>query len=295
MDALLPIDHHARAYARAVREETRDGHGKGSDDGHGKGSDKNGPAYRLYEVQNGNHIETFQDDLHPARVSSSRTPSGRSTSWSRTSSPAPTCRPTSASRAVVASADHRAARSLPEPLPALSSGGQPRAAPRLSCWRGAEAVGGDLPAALHGRPRWRGAEGAAGGAAVPTPGLLGARKGRLRTHGRAVSPRWGSRLTGRLSSRGHARVGLVPRARRTDTVPGLPGPRAGRHGRSGDESGADDGASWGRGRAQRPSVDEPRPGAASGRSGGVREDNRPAPRPGGEARAGRRTSGRRAD
>ena len=61
MDALLPIDHHARAYARAVREETRDGHGKGSDDGHGKGSDKNGPAYRLYEVQNGNHIETFQD------------------------------------------------------------------------------------------------------------------------------------------------------------------------------------------------------------------------------------------
>jgi 3HB-oligomer hydrolase (3HBOH) len=54
MDALLPIDHHARAYARkvaaslaAVRNDER--------------NDGRGPAYRLYEVQNGNHIETFQD------------------------------------------------------------------------------------------------------------------------------------------------------------------------------------------------------------------------------------------
>jgi 3HB-oligomer hydrolase (3HBOH) len=54
MDALLPIDHHARAYARkvAAAADVR---------GLGNGSDKHPPAYRLYEVQNGNHIETFQD------------------------------------------------------------------------------------------------------------------------------------------------------------------------------------------------------------------------------------------
>jgi len=57
MDALLPIDHHARAYARAVavaaaaRERHRD---------HDRDGDER-VAYRLYEVQNGNHIETFQD------------------------------------------------------------------------------------------------------------------------------------------------------------------------------------------------------------------------------------------
>ncbi|HUD24756.1 MAG TPA: 3-hydroxybutyrate oligomer hydrolase family protein [Burkholderiaceae bacterium] len=44
MDGLLPIDHHARAYARKVR-------GREGDDGL--------PPYRLYEVQNGNHIETY--------------------------------------------------------------------------------------------------------------------------------------------------------------------------------------------------------------------------------------------
>jgi hypothetical protein len=46
MDALLPIDHHARAYARrvaAARAGDRDDH----------------PEYRLWEIQNGNHIETF--------------------------------------------------------------------------------------------------------------------------------------------------------------------------------------------------------------------------------------------
>ncbi len=45
MDALLPINDNARAYARrvaaAAREEGR----------------KDAPAYRLYEVQNGNHID----------------------------------------------------------------------------------------------------------------------------------------------------------------------------------------------------------------------------------------------
>jgi hypothetical protein len=39
MDALLPIKHHARAYARKVEAA----------------------AYRLYEVQNGNHIETYKN------------------------------------------------------------------------------------------------------------------------------------------------------------------------------------------------------------------------------------------
>jgi hypothetical protein len=43
MDALLPPEHHARAYARKVAS-----------------SSKNVP-YRLYEVQNGNHIESYQD------------------------------------------------------------------------------------------------------------------------------------------------------------------------------------------------------------------------------------------
>jgi hypothetical protein len=55
MDSLLPIDHHARAYARKVDAA-------GEEDGHGHDSaDKKQPAYRLYEVQNGNHIETYQD------------------------------------------------------------------------------------------------------------------------------------------------------------------------------------------------------------------------------------------
>ncbi len=46
MDALLPIDHHARAYARKVADNARK---------------KHGAEYRLYEIQNGNHIETYQD------------------------------------------------------------------------------------------------------------------------------------------------------------------------------------------------------------------------------------------
>jgi hypothetical protein len=46
MDGLLPIDRHARAYARKVRAHE---------------GDDSSPPYRLYEVQNGNHIETYQD------------------------------------------------------------------------------------------------------------------------------------------------------------------------------------------------------------------------------------------
>jgi hypothetical protein len=55
MDSLLPIDHHARAYARKVEANRDDGHG-----GHDSHGGKQ-PEYRLYEVQNGNHIETYQD------------------------------------------------------------------------------------------------------------------------------------------------------------------------------------------------------------------------------------------
>ena len=55
MDALLPIDLHARAYARAVASASAEKEEAG-DHRH-----LQRPAYRLYEVQNGNHIETFQD------------------------------------------------------------------------------------------------------------------------------------------------------------------------------------------------------------------------------------------
>jgi len=53
MDALLPIDHHARAYARRVAEAQSRRRG-GEEDCDGQ------PSYRLYEVQNGNHIETYK-------------------------------------------------------------------------------------------------------------------------------------------------------------------------------------------------------------------------------------------
>lgn len=52
MDALLPINDQARAYARAVRRNAEDA-----------SDDDPRPAYRLYEVQNGNHIETFKDSF----------------------------------------------------------------------------------------------------------------------------------------------------------------------------------------------------------------------------------------
>jgi hypothetical protein len=60
MDALLPIDHHARAYARKVAAASKQ---KRDDDRdrHHHSWDGRPAAYRLYEVQNGNHIETYQD------------------------------------------------------------------------------------------------------------------------------------------------------------------------------------------------------------------------------------------
>jgi hypothetical protein len=58
MDALLPIDHHARAYARKVAAASKHKrHGVDRDD---RDRDDTKPAYRLYEIQNGNHIETNQ-------------------------------------------------------------------------------------------------------------------------------------------------------------------------------------------------------------------------------------------
>ena len=55
MDALLPINLHARAYARAVTAAL-------SEDGdEGDRDRRRRPAYRLYEVQNGSHIETYKD------------------------------------------------------------------------------------------------------------------------------------------------------------------------------------------------------------------------------------------
>jgi hypothetical protein len=55
MDALLPIDHHARAYARKVASASK--HSKHDDDDR---ADRRSP-YRLYEIQNGNHLETNKD------------------------------------------------------------------------------------------------------------------------------------------------------------------------------------------------------------------------------------------
>jgi 3HB-oligomer hydrolase (3HBOH) len=61
MDALLPIQRGARAYAAKVRRaacERDDGHGHDCDDD--RDDRGRAAAYRLYEVQNGNHIETFK-------------------------------------------------------------------------------------------------------------------------------------------------------------------------------------------------------------------------------------------
>ena len=53
-DSLLPIDHHARAYARAVAASLAAQPGY---------PHRPQPAYRLYEVQNGNHIESYKNLL----------------------------------------------------------------------------------------------------------------------------------------------------------------------------------------------------------------------------------------
>jgi hypothetical protein len=60
MDSLLPINLHARAYARAVAAAAVSAQEDDGKDGH-----HHRPAYRLYEVQNGNHIETYKDTAPP--------------------------------------------------------------------------------------------------------------------------------------------------------------------------------------------------------------------------------------
>lgn len=67
MDGLLPIDHHARAYARAVAASTDARKGSAFDGGDAEREERwerserhRKPAYRLYEVQNGNHIESYK-------------------------------------------------------------------------------------------------------------------------------------------------------------------------------------------------------------------------------------------
>lgn len=62
MDALLPIDRHARAYARKV-EASRDDGTRGERERARHSHHWHDPAYRLYEVQNGNHIETYRTVL----------------------------------------------------------------------------------------------------------------------------------------------------------------------------------------------------------------------------------------
>jgi hypothetical protein len=59
MDALLPINLNARAYARAVAAALSRGDREGRE--HDDGGNTSHPTYRLYEVQNGNHIETYKD------------------------------------------------------------------------------------------------------------------------------------------------------------------------------------------------------------------------------------------
>lgn len=58
MDALLPIDRHARAYARKVASASAHKHDHDDDEGGPRPS-----SYRLYEVQNGTHIETYRQDF----------------------------------------------------------------------------------------------------------------------------------------------------------------------------------------------------------------------------------------
>jgi hypothetical protein len=54
MDALLPIDHNARAYQRSVAMAPSGRRDRDDRDDEGRAT------YRLYEVQNGNHIETYK-------------------------------------------------------------------------------------------------------------------------------------------------------------------------------------------------------------------------------------------
>ena len=58
MDSLLPIQHSARTYEALVRRSQRHHHDERDDDRDDRRD--HAPEYRLYEVQNGNHIEAFK-------------------------------------------------------------------------------------------------------------------------------------------------------------------------------------------------------------------------------------------
>jgi predicted esterase len=67
MDALLPIQRDARAYEALVRaqchdcdDDDRDDHRRDGRDRDDRDDDHHRTPFRLYEVQNGNHIETFK-------------------------------------------------------------------------------------------------------------------------------------------------------------------------------------------------------------------------------------------
>ena len=56
MDALLPIDRHARAYEAKVAASR-----KGN-------NDERSAQYRLYEIQNGNHVDNFKSLFFPLQL-----------------------------------------------------------------------------------------------------------------------------------------------------------------------------------------------------------------------------------
>ena len=57
LDALLPIQRQARPYAESVRQHLHEGE---NDDHH---ENDHRPQYRLYEIQNGNHIEFYRNRM----------------------------------------------------------------------------------------------------------------------------------------------------------------------------------------------------------------------------------------
>ena len=161
MDALLPIDHHARAYARkvaAVAEGNDHDQGNGNDRGHGNGGDKHQPAYRLYEVQNGNHIETFQDTFPQLELIEPHAQRAFDLLVGR-SSAARRCRPTSAFRAAARSPTRLRSRDTAQ-IFSCPEGAEPRQSGVGSALRTRLQIKNVSPAIAQGRRifslrRWR--------------------------------------------------------------------------------------------------------------------------------------------
>jgi hypothetical protein len=141
MDALLPINLHARAYARAVAAAVPDQNQQGGD------RQDHRPPYRLYEVQNATTSKPTRMSF-PSWSWSNRTRSTLLTWWWNMSSMAPGFRRTSASRAAARS-PHRLLNQgtapislLDRELLAVASRGMRRAGRFLGT---AMALEGDLP------------------------------------------------------------------------------------------------------------------------------------------------------